>query len=231
MAALREELRGLAERTHAALSQSHDYFTYTKRVWRLLQDDVNGGRPIDFRNPLTKSRMNQQGFVRRTELYIANYLTTATFQHFVLLFEDYFFDLLRLWLTAHPGILLKRQVDLGTVLKLGDANAVVLSVVDRELNEVKYDRIAEWFAYLDRLVKLGCPTPEQIERLAEIKAARDILVHNRGVVNATYLAKAGRQARYQDGERLEVPEPYHRSAWELIGNVVRDLSEAAILKA
>ena len=71
------------------------------------------------------------------------------------------------------------------MLDAPDLATVVLAVVDRELNEIKYGRVADWFAHLERLAKLGVPASEEIDRLAEIKAARDILVHNKGVVNAT----------------------------------------------
>jgi hypothetical protein len=58
-------------------------------------------------------------------------------------------------------------------------------VIQRELNSLKYERPAAWFRYLNDRVKLGCPTDEPIERLTEAKASRDILAHNRGLVNET----------------------------------------------
>jgi hypothetical protein len=228
---LQDDLRALANRTQAALDQSHDYFTYTKRIWRLVEDDVREGRTILFRNRLTKSRMNGQALREISDHYIANYLTTASFQHFVSLFEDFFFDLLRLWLAAHPGSLARNQLEFSAVLKAADKNEIVLAVVDKQLNEIKYKRVADWFDYLNRLVKLGCPTTDEIEALAEMKASRDILVHNRGIANPTYLAKAGSRARCQDGELLEVPEPYHRQSWELTRKMIGDIAEAAIQKA
>jgi hypothetical protein len=57
------------------------------------------------------------------------------------------------------------------------------------------------------------------------------LVHNRGVANKTYEFKAGNLARYQDGQRIDIPEQYHREAWELLRKVVTDISNAAIAKA
>jgi len=229
--ALNDDLRLLANRAQSALDQSHDYFTYTKRVWRLLQKDVEKGRKLKFQNPLTKSRMNGQALREIADDYIADYLTTASFQHFVSLFEDFFFDLLRLWLAAYPGSLSRNQLEFSAVLKAADKNEIVLAVVDKQLNEIKYKRVADWFDYLDRLVKLGCPTPDEIDALAEMKASRDVLVHNRGIANPTYLGKAGSRARCQDGELLEVPEPYHRQSWELTRKMIGDIAEAAIQKA
>ena len=44
---------------------------------------------------------------------------------------------------------------------------------------------------MSRIVKLGCPTDDEIERIAEMKATRDLLIHNLGIANKTYLDKAG----------------------------------------
>jgi hypothetical protein len=183
------------------------------------------------RNYTTGTTVNEKTLLTLWQQYEPGYLASATFQHFVSLFEDFFFDLLRLWLAAYPGSLSKKQLEFGTVLKAPDKSSIVLSVVDKELNELKYERVADWFAYLERLAKLGCPTAAEIAKLAEIKATRDILVHNKGIVNATYLDKSGSLARVKEGENLELPGPYHRESWETIKKVVGDLSDAVSKKA
>jgi hypothetical protein len=117
------------------------------------------------------------------------------------------------------------------VLSSADLNAVKLAAVTRELNELNYKRVREWFAYLDDMVKIECPTADEIDRLAEIKATRDVFVHNRGVVSPIYLEKAGAKHRAKSGDRLDIPEHYHRESWELIKKVVADVSGAAIAKS
>ena len=57
-----------------------------------------------------------------------------------------------------------------------------------------------------------------------------MLAHNRGIANKIYLLKAGALARFQDGDNIDVPEPYHRQTWELLRKVVTDISNAAIAK-
>src|SRR6266481_111964 len=42
-----------------------------------------------------------------------------------------------------------------------------LAAVARELHELSYKDVREWFIYLGEIVKLDCPSPDQIERLAE----------------------------------------------------------------
>jgi hypothetical protein len=91
--------------------------------------------------------------------------------------------------------------------------AITFGNIHRELNALKYERPKAWFQYINSRVKLGFPTDEQIERFAEIKASRDILAQNRGVINSTYLAKAGNRSRYNLGQRLEIPESYLHDSW------------------
>ena len=227
---LTEDIRGVAGVALTALDDAHDYYTHTKRAWGLIREVVREGRKFTFVNSQTKTRMDQRAILARSRLYVQENLASATFQSFVSIFEDFSFDILRLWLAAYPGSLSKKQLEFGTVLNAPNIATVVLAVVDRELNEVKYERVADWFAYLERLAKLGVPASEHIERLAEIKAARDILVHNKGIVNATYLHKAGKLARFAIGQRLDIDLPYHLASWESIKKLVSDLSTAMIRK-
>jgi hypothetical protein len=228
--ALADDLRTFSLRSLAELDAGHDYFTHTKRAWWLLVESVREGRRYTFRNRNTGTVLSQQTTPGLAQHYISNYLRSSSFQHFVTLFEDFFFDLLRLWLTAYPESLSSKTLTFGEVLKAGDTSAITLAVVDKELNEIKYKRVADWFAYLDKLVKLNCPTADEIEQIAEIKASRDVLVHNRGTANATYVAKAGRRARFNAGETLDISERYHGESWKTIRKVIRELSEAASTK-
>jgi len=102
--------------------------------------------------------------------------------------------------------------------------------LNKELNEILYERPTGWFKYLEDKAKLGCPTPDEIDRIAEAKASRDVLVHNRGVASKIYESKAGALARHKDGQRMDISEQYHREIWELLRKVVTDMADAAIAK-
>src|SRR5712692_10280308 len=114
---LADDLQGLTGRTLSALDASHDYYTYTKRVWRLLQQIVKEGRKFTFRNLTTGTRVDEKVLLGRAQLYVTDYLISSTFQHFVSLFEDFFFELLRHWLAAYPASLSTKKVEIGAVLK------------------------------------------------------------------------------------------------------------------
>jgi hypothetical protein len=80
---------------------------------------------------------------------------------------------------------------------------------------------------MDKIVHLGCPTKDEIERIAEKKAGRDLLIHNSGIVNRAYLDKAGPKARYAIGDRMVIDRRYFEGCWRLTRKVVDDITSAA----
>jgi hypothetical protein len=228
--ALTDEIRALRDRTLRDLIAAHDYFAETRSAWDIVEETVVAGRKLTARNVVTGTVATEIDLVTRSRDYVAFQLAESTFQQFIATFESFFFDLLRLWLTAYPQNLFAKKIDFKTVFEAADKDAVTALVVGKELNEVLYERPKEWFAYLEERAKLGCPTPDEIDRLAEAKASRDVLAHNRGVATRTYEAKAGRLARHRDGERIDISERYHREVWELLCKLVADVANAAVAK-
>ena len=227
---LPDGIRALTERVDGELVASHDYYTNTKFAWFIVQTAIESKTKFTIRNQITGTVTDQTELATHIEEYVQKQLTEATFQQFISIFESFFFDFLRLWLTAYPRSLIGKKVDLKAILDAPDKDAIVQLAIGKELNEVLYERPTAWFAYLEDKVKLGCPTMDEIDRIAEAKAARDVLVHNRGVVGKSYESKAGRFARYKEGDQIDVPEPYHRETWELLRKVVADVSNAALAK-
>jgi hypothetical protein len=191
---------------------------------------VKAGNTVSLLNHTTGTVTTSAELAAKASGYVTAQLTEATFQQFLALFEGFFFDLLRLWLAAYPHSLLGRKVDFKEVLEAPDKDAITLLVVNKELNEVLYERPANWFAYLEEKAKLGCPKPDENDRIAEAKASRDVLAHNRGVAGKIYVSKAGKLGRYREGEKIDIPEPYHRATWELLCKVVANIADAATAK-
>jgi len=228
---LADDVRTLRDRVLTDLSDAHDYYTDTRFAWRLVRRIVARGNMFTIRKMTTGTVTTQFDLATKARGYVAVQLTGATFQQFISIFENFFFDLLRLWLLAYPKNLIGRKVEFKDVLDAPDKLALTLLVVNKELNDLLYERPARWFAYLQDKVNLGCPSDAEVERIAEAKASRDVLAHNRGIVGKTYLIKAGTLARFKEGESIDFPEQYHSEIWELIGKLVTDISNAAIAKA
>ena len=115
-------------------------------------------------------------------------------------------------------------------MKAGDRDEIIAGVLRKQLNELKYENVRDWFDALNKTVKLNCPTADEIDSIAEVKATRDLLEHNGGIANETYIRKAGTKARYAAGEQIEIDDDYHLASWQLVKKVVADLTDAATAK-
>ena len=228
---LASDILALRDRTLDDQVAAYDYHSDTVRAWNLVGETIVAGGDLSSDNPVTGTKTSSVALAVKAERYVSEQLAEATFQQFLALFESFVFDLIRLWLTAYPRSLGRKTIDYRTILDLPDKAAITDLIVTRELIEIAYQRPAAWFAYLEEKANLGYPTPGEIERIAEAKATRDLLTHNRGFVNATYIAKAGPLARSALGERIEVAGPYHREVWDLLHHVVAAVGSAAAAKA
>jgi hypothetical protein len=162
--------------------------------------------------------------------YTREYLATFTFRQFVSAFEAFLFDFLHRLLLHNPWQFAKSQLEFEVVLKAADRDEIISGMILKRLNELKYDTLREWFVAVEKAVNLGCPTGDEIDTLAEVKAARDILEHSAGVVNEIYRRKASKKTRYAIGDHIEIDDTYHLESWRLIKKVVTDVTNAAISK-
>lgn len=159
--------------------------------------------------------------------YEAGYLQEVALQTLVARFEYFFFDLLRLLLLNLPSRLRQdRKVDVRYVVEAASREALLSRIASEELNQLKYASPSEWFAYLDRLVHHEV-AENDVAAFAELKATRDLLVHNEGIVNFVYLRKAGGLARAGEKERIQVDSQYFLSSWQLVVRLTTILSAKA----
>jgi hypothetical protein len=159
------------------------------------------------------------------------YLLSMVHQQQIALFEHFFFDLIRVLLMDRPErISKKKHIDYATILESDTKEDIIQRLIDRELNEIKYKNVSEWFIYLNSLVKLPDMPLDTLEKVAEAKATRDILVHNAGIVNKIYLEKSGQAARFSVGNMIDVSPHYTRDVWHLLVGVLIKTSDSLIEK-
>jgi hypothetical protein len=148
--ALANDVRILRDRVLSELNNAHDYYTDAKTAWLIVRQAVKAGRKFTTRNLATGTLTTEAELVRKSYAYVTEQLAETTFQQFISLFENFFFDFLRLWLMAYPQSLSAKKVDFKAILDAPDKEAITLLVVNKELNEVLYERPTGWFAYLER---------------------------------------------------------------------------------
>lgn len=228
---LADDIRAAGARARAELVAAHDYFAYSETVWHEVGIAALGDPSLTHTNADTGSTAAGPALAALADVYVKRHLPEMALQHFRSIFEVFVGDLIRLWLTAFPRNIAGKVLTVGEVLDAGDVTTPLAQKIDHELAEVTYKSPRKVFEYVEKRLGVPPPAAADLDRLAEAKATRDVLVHTSGVVDAGYLAKAGGLARAVVGERIEIPKPYHRGVWELLLRLTDDLAAAAASKA
>jgi hypothetical protein len=195
-----DEVARLLAKTNGDLDEWSDFLEHTKAVWRGFEFWVTLGNTFRARNAATGREFTEADLIGLSQLYIAEHLAKFIFQRYISVFEVFLFGVLQILLTNSPGHLSKKTYTLGEILGKRTIAEIVVEAVEKELNEKRYAKPKDWFQFLNTICKLGCPNDDEIERIAEIKATRDVIEHNSGLVNQTYLLKSGSKARYVEGQ-------------------------------
>lgn len=132
--------------------------------------------------------------------------------------EDYITDVLLAVLTAFPKKILisikgneaSKNVDLKMIIEKNDIDALIYDQAKMRINEALYSSPRQYADYFTKVC--GFDLGSHLQSYIEMKATRDMLVHNDGVVNAIYLEKAGALARSKNGEIVPINAEYFESS-------------------
>jgi len=147
-------------------------------------------------------------FISR-ELY-ENFIVSAVSQ-----FESTLFEVLRLVIIAYPkkltlniqGVQTDRNVPLEVLLQSSSLDGALAEVIRRRINSISYASPQAYLEYLNRIAGITITDPSFHDYL-EIKATRDLIIHNAGIINDIYIQKSGNKARGAIGERLTIDARY-----------------------
>lgn len=130
-------------------------------------------------------------------------------------FEVYLSDVLAEFIRESPDDLnigLKggkadMQIPVDAVVKAKNLGDALNKAIDIRLQGVFYAKPKEYFAYFSSITKLGIKE-DIIQPFFEIKATRDLVVHNSLIVNDQYIEKAGNLKRGELGTKLKIEKDY-----------------------
>jgi hypothetical protein len=115
--------------------------------------------------------------------------------------------------TRVSGIDHTNKLDISEVIDSESIDDVIDHIIKKELVGIFYASPEKQFEYLEKVIGISIDEKlsELIQKWKEYKAARDIIIHNSGVINELYLKKAGDQARWEQGDNLVVDQDYLNS--------------------
>lgn len=124
--------------------------------------------------------------------------------------EDYLFKSLMTILLWYPQKIPnsgEKKIDFSLILSTKDKDELIQNIIVKYINSIFYSSPEKYFETIKKI--LAITFPDKIKKqFLEIKATRDLLVHNNGIVNFLYLKKSGKYARGIEGKIIFLNNNY-----------------------
>ncbi|BCL33896.1 hypothetical protein NSMS1_03430 [Nostoc sp. MS1] len=158
-------------------------------------------------------------------------LVGMAFIYLVALFDAFLTDAFAAVLIERPEALKsKKQLTYDKILELQQKGELVEFMARREINELSYKSMADQSDYYKAKFNINlADSGVYLAALIEIRARRNLLVHNNGVVNDIYI-EAVKQTKYNLGDRVEITFDYWNKCKERLNSVANFVHKSIIEK-
>lgn len=203
----------LAQLTYSALD------TAAAALQAREEEAIEFTYPVGWRaddQPINSTRTYQKKELLAQYRYLAlHQLAVNGIIRLVTIIEAVLGDIVRALVLKYPQKLgTKRTVQMQIVLEASTIEDVHLRATDAFLHDLSYKTPVELAEELKTILSfnlLECPA---YHKYLEVKATRDIYIHNQGVANDTYVRKAGTHVRVRPGMELPVHIRYFLESYE-----------------
>ena len=217
---MRLQIKEITDLYISKMEEIFEFRAVTQRAYIHFNSSVDHELKLNAKLIETGKIINQDQMKNKIINYESDFLPKFSFQHAVSIFEAWYFDVLRYLLTDNNRLNKKRKIEVGEIVSCGSLEELKNKIIEAELNEIRYRKPAEWFKYLGSFVNISAPVSEQIDKICEIKASRDILVHNEGICNQIYLSKAREMARTENNKKLCFDHTYVFESWKVLRETI-----------
>lgn len=103
----------------------------------------------------------------------------------------------------------ERQLDYDTIIDSDNYDSVINVIISKYIDALSYSKPQEQLEYLTKLLSITI-NEDVWNKWIEIKATRDLIVHNSCIINRVYLDKVGASARGSLGNEIIINEDYYK---------------------
>jgi len=149
----------------------------------------------------------------------------------VALTENYLAEMLRLICIGYPDKLKiqEKKIDMEIVLRKTSIKSLLLELIDRQIHALFYKAPADYFEHFEKITSIEI-NDEIKRKYSEIKASRDLLIHNEGIINQTYISKAGEYARGKINDEIDLDEIYFDDSISLMKKLINTVYSKLLKK-
>ena len=203
----------LAQLTYLALESA------AKNVQEGTLEKIELSYPIGYRpdkSPIPGTHTyKKQELVDRYAFLKNHQLAINGVYQLVAIIEALMGDVLRKVILTFPKkIGSKRMIKSSLILAASSIEEIHLQAVDSVINELTYKSPRDFAEECKNLLSINLLECPPFHNYMEIKATRDIYIHNQGVANDIYVQKASSHSRVKSGEFLPIDTVYFLEAYE-----------------
>lgn len=171
---------------------------------------------------------------KRSKIFQRNYSQTMlemVFSRLVDNFNKYLVDIIEEILLVKPEIMSSSEQTISTeeVLKIGDHKNLIHYLIEKKIHSLSNKGLEDIRKWCDNK---GIPfdvKQNAVSTIKEMMATRNIIVHNRCLIDKGYINIVGKTA-FSEGEKREIEYPYLFKAYDSLTKVVFDTDSMVIKK-
>lgn len=185
-----------------------------------VQEEIEITFPIGWRpdkQPINSTRKyKKEEILDRYQFLAFQQLVVNGLVQLVTIIEAMLGDLIRVIVLKYPHKLgSKRTISLQAILESSSIDELHLRATDVLLNELSYKSPSEFAELAEPFLSINLLECPAFHKYMEIKASRDIFIHNRGVANEIYERKAASHMRVPAGVSLPADPLYFLESYEV----------------
>ncbi len=204
---------------------------YVQLINEMNETEIEIAYPIGYRpdnipfNAIKK--YSKEELIGRYQFLGLNQLPINGLYQLVTTIEALLGDILRDTLIEFPvKISNKRKLDFELVLEAKSIDEIKTTLVNSIINELAYKSPKDFAEEFSKYVNINLLEKPTFHKYIELKATRDIYIHNQGVANEIYLSKADTLARVKSGQLLPVDIQYFLQSYECCLQITEILEES-----
>lgn len=183
------------------------------------QEDIEVIFPVGYKPDKTAIQSTRtyrkEQLLSKYQFLAFHQLSVNALVQLVTIVETMFGDVVRAVVLRYPHKLGgKRSISVQAVLESITLEEVHIRATDSLLNELSYRSPAEFSESMQQLLSVNLLECPAFHHYMEIKATRDIFIHNRGIANDLYVRKAGSHTRVKSGTALPADIQYFLESYE-----------------
>ncbi len=195
------------------------FHKYVKEIENSQEQEIDISYPVGYTASKETIESNikytKDELIEKYNFLSLNQLPINGIYSLITLIEAMFTDLLKAIILKYPKKLgNKKQINISTVLSLNSIEEIHLDIINKLLNELTYKSPAEFIKEFKDITSVDLLETPATHRYKEIKATRDIYIHNNGIANEIYVAKAETLTRATIGQVLPISIQYFLESYE-----------------